>query len=96
MSKTKLICVKCDRSTWSVSRDRRVIEFRTISNKHSSGKVSYEFNSGWRKEKDSQTKKQFLRCQSCSYELELKDYPSIEEVKFDTNGVIIVSKHKFF
>jgi hypothetical protein len=91
---SKLVCIKCERSTWSVSRDRRVIEFRTLSDKHSSGKVSYEYSGNWRKEKDTQTKKQFIRCQSCSYELQLSDYPTIDEIKIEGTGVLVVRKHK--
>ena len=90
---SKLVCIKCDRNTWSVSRDRRVIEFRTIDTKLSSTQ-RYEYTSNWRKEKDTQLKKQFIRCQSCSYELELSDYPTIDEIKIDTKGILVVRKHK--
>jgi|TARA_Y100000310_G_C20697183_1_gene826525 hypothetical protein len=94
-------CIKCDRSVWSVSRTRTLIEYRILSDTGRDTGVDYKFDSTWKKEKDTTTKKLFVRCNSCNYVFDKKDYPGhegISEVLIKKDGVIFVHNKfiKFF
>ena len=98
----KVKCIKCDRQVWSVSRNRQLVEYRnTRSRKSTDSQEDYQFDSNWKKEKESLNKEMYVRCQSCNYKFDLKDYKGddgVSEVKITNKGIYFIHNRfeKFF